>query len=103
MSGCCGSGRRATPVHQQSVQPMQDIQQAFPGEEGMDVMEYTGTNHGIQEWRGMSTNARYAFGGTKRRGYVDKRDVPSLIARGVFRVVPEEEAMPASVPLEAPA
>lgn len=92
MAGCCGGGRRARNAPQTqpgSNQP--EAEAMLPLEQGSDILEYTGNNFAIQEWRGGATGTRYAFGGMKRRGYVDPRDTQSLVAKGVFRVVEPEK------------
>jgi glycosyltransferase involved in cell wall biosynthesis len=88
MAGCCGSGRKARTQQTQSSSPQQPETEAkLPLEEGSDILEYTGNNFAVQEWRGGATGTRYAFGGSRRRGYVDPRDTQSLVAKGVFQIV----------------
>jgi GT2 family glycosyltransferase len=67
------------------------------GQEGMEILEYTGGNLATQLWAGMVTGTDYEFGGSRKRAYVDARDahgqgnkkgMPELY--GVFRIVPPD-------------
>ena len=51
----------------------------LPGQEGMVILEYAGNNAGDTTWHGDTTRTAYLFGGTRKRGYVDKRDAPGLL------------------------
>lgn len=63
------------------------------GEVGLVKIEYVGPNTVNMAWFGNETGQRYDLGGTHRYGYVDRRDLPGLLAatdkvgRPVFRVV----------------
>lgn len=45
------------------------------GQEGMTLVEYLGGNAGTQIWHSPITNTRYVFGGKRKVGFVDNRDV----------------------------
>ncbi len=75
------------------------------GSEGMVVLEYIGANDGKMTWYGPVTGARYLAGKSRPRIWVDKRDVPGLLAmmrdrRPVFRRAPEPVAQPEPVSVE---
>jgi len=90
MAGCCGGGRtkRARPP---KVQPRTvSVARDLPGKAGMTRLEYIGRNMGDSTWWGPETNTRYVFGGNRRVGYVDNRDVADMLkmqkeGRPVFR------------------
>lgn len=72
----------------------------LPGQSGMVILEYAGGNAGDETWIGPETRTTYLLGGSRKRGYVDKRDAPGLLAlrdkgKPVFVVVePVEETKP---------
>lgn len=45
------------------------------GQEGMTLVEYLGGNAGTQTWHSPITHTRYVFGGKRKLGFVDNRDV----------------------------
>jgi hypothetical protein len=60
------------------------------------MVRYTGKSRDIRLWRGKETDHLYKFGGDKRLGYVDMRDVKGFVqplttggAMPVFEVVDE--------------
>jgi len=88
--GCCGGGRskKATPkATPRAVSVARDL----PGRAGMTRLEYIGRNQGDTTWWGPETETRYVFGGNRRVGYVDSKDVAGMLAmkkedKPVFRV-----------------
>jgi len=56
----------------------------------MTRLQYIGRNAGDSTWWGPVTNTRYVFGGNRKVGYVDNKDVTGMLAmkkekRAVFR------------------
>ena len=104
MAGCCGGGRtkRASPPR---VQPRTaSVARDLPGKAGMTRLEYIGRNMGDSTWWGPETNTRYVFGGNRRVGYVDNRDVAGMLEmkkenRPVFRRF-REPPKPKAAPVE---
>ena len=81
----------------------------LPGKDGFEILEYIGTNSGDMTWYGPETRTRYVFGGNRRVGYVDKRDVAKMVAlvdqgAKVFRVYqkPTEVKLLDTQPLPEP-
>jgi hypothetical protein len=52
---------------------------AWPGEFGLLLLEYTGQAPSVRWWPGLTTGARYPFGGERRLGYVDLRDAAAWL------------------------
>lgn len=50
------------------------------GEVGLVKVEYIGRNKADMAWFGDVTGQRYNLGGIRKQGYVDKRDLPGLLA-----------------------
>lgn len=75
--GCCGGARRAarTVQHAPQAAPARGLR---AGENGMTLIEYIGGSAGKQAWWGPVTGIRYEFGGQKRIGYIDDRDLPAM-------------------------
>lgn len=71
------AGQRPAPV---TVAPVAVVHPAVAEDEVM--LEYIGRNVGLQTWTGSATHTEYRFSRVKRhkRGVVDKRDVPGLLA-----------------------
>lgn len=70
----------------------------LPGQQGMVILEYQGNNAGDETWYGPVTKTTYLLGGSRKRGYVDRRDAPGMLAwrengKRIF-----EEAAPAETP-----
>jgi len=76
--GCCGGGRskKATP----KATPRAAAARELPGRAGMTRLEYIGRNAGDSTWWGPETETRYVFGGNRRVGYVDSKDVAGMLA-----------------------
>lgn len=60
------------------------VSAADVGRRGMVLLEYVGRSMGLQQFWGPETGQVYRFGGKRRTGYVDARDVPDFLnlARG---------------------
>lgn len=76
------------------------------GQEGMTILEYTGTSIGDMTWRGPVTRIKYLFGGIRKRGYVDNRDVPGMLnlrdnGVPVFKIYEEVKAISEPVAIVA--
>lgn len=91
--GCCGSGPTNTAgMSSKSAPALPAGRMSLPGaEEGFEILEYIGGNMGDMTWYGPETGQRYIFGGNRKHGYVDKRDVAKMVAlrdqkRPVFQV-----------------
>lgn len=87
--GCCGR-----PSARVSGGPAMVIANSknLPGQDGMAIIEYVGSNSGDTTWYGPVTRTAYTFGGSKPKGYVDKRDLQGMLSlskRGqkVFREI----------------
>jgi len=50
-----------------------------PGEQGMTLVEYVGSNIAKESWWGPVTGTRYVFGGSRKVGYVDDRDLAEML------------------------
>ena len=66
---CCGN--KATPI--QAYNPPQ-FSTLTPGDDGMLLVEYLGSNVGKTPWYGVVTGARYVVSGMNRKIYIDVRD-----------------------------
>jgi GT2 family glycosyltransferase len=109
--GCCGGGRRGmAPAHQSGAKGMAPTPLRI-GETGMVLVEYIGENVGRTVVHGATTNARYEFSGSRRIGYVDKRDLAAILEMNYgkkpqFRrhvvIVPAPAPVPAPVADDAP-
>lgn len=80
--GCCGSGsssngaKASAPVNGGGMMAM-----SLPGaKDGMEILEYIGTSASDMTWYGPESKVRYVFGGNRKVGYVDKRDVTKMVA-----------------------
>lgn len=105
--GCCGNKLRLNGGSSGGNLPM--ITSNLPGKDGFEILEYIGTNSGDMTWYGPETRTRYVFGGNRRVGYVDKRDVAKMVAlvdqgAKVFRVYqkPAEVKLLDTQPLPEP-
>ena len=109
--GCCGGGRR--PARQMQQAPGRGVQivAVQPGSAGLTMIEYVGGNIGKGSWWGPVTGIRYEFGGSKRLGYVDDRDLAAmleymqghkLVFKRHVRPVLVKMAEPETVTLEMP-
>ncbi len=108
VTGCCGQRGGRNVVRGRRIMAARRGGSSLAGREGMTLIEYIGGNHGIEPWYGEATKTRYAFGGTKRTGYVDARDVPHFLGvlegkRPIFRLVKIVAPTPAPAPAPAPA
>lgn len=75
---CCGrpSAGNNGKAASMAIRHSKDL----PGQEGMVILEYVGNNAGDTTWTGSVTRTSYLLGGARKRGYVDKRDAPGLLA-----------------------
>ena len=71
---CCGRGNKGAPAPM-GVGTGGGNLMNLVGQEGMTLISYLGNNLGTQIWHSPITNARYEFGGKKKLGFVDNRDV----------------------------
>lgn len=99
--GCCGNNNSSKQVVGKSAST-----QMFTGQEGMALIVYLGGNAGTMSWWGEVTGQRYIFGGSRKRGYVDVRDLPGFLnqwegGRQLFKQV-EPDPTPAPVTQEEP-
>lgn len=87
---CCGNNKKRAALSPQSPQSASRSSRAISpytepdftvGSEGMTLLEYQLTKAGPVVYIGAVTQQRYVFGGKHKRGLVDNRDVPGLIAR----------------------
>lgn len=100
--GCCGNKLKLNGGSNESVSRMSVSAATLPGKDGFEILEYIGTNVGDMTWYGPESRARYIFGGNRRVGYVDKRDVAKMVAlldqgKKAFRVY---QKPPVVVPIE---
>lgn len=87
---CCG-GKKAPAAQMQSMQKANRAGRSIPqviradqvvmGAEGMTLLEYKLPKAGSVVYTGAVTQATYVFGGKRKFGMVDNRDVPALLAR----------------------
>lgn len=92
---CCGSRRVTAPASTRGAYAMTQAN-LVGSRDGMKMVEYLGANLGTQEWASPVTGARYVFGGKRKRGWVDERDIEWITSkwqgdRPLFRVVEETE------------
>jgi len=108
---CCGqrNSRRVVRGGVGTVVTRDSV--GLAGREGMVLIEYIGANMGTMTWFGDVTQVRYAFGGTRRSGYVDARDVAHFLGvmegrHPIFRrvkiVAPKPEPAPTPTPTPVP-
>lgn len=97
--GCCGSKRTRSAASNQAG-ASRSANMEMLGQDGMEILEYTGGNAGTQQFVGPVSGKVYVFGGRRKRGYVDRRDVYPPTGKGlreiygVFRVVAPEAVKP---------
>lgn len=76
---CCGSARskvtKLSPPTNGGGAAAEAMKIMTPGQEGMVLIQYTGSSDGAQSWYGAATGTRYEFGKSRPVGYVDKRDL----------------------------
>lgn len=63
----------------------------------MELIEYQGGNFGVEQYIGKVSRAGYAFGGSRRQGWIDARDLTWFLSlkeagKPLFRRVNEPEA-----------
>lgn len=78
---CCGGGRsKVATKFAKGAGTAATFQ--MPGRDGLQLLEYVGTNVGTSTWWGAVTGARYEFGAndSARVKYVDVRDAPAMLA-----------------------
>lgn len=76
--GCCGGSK--LQLNGAAVTSAPYAPGTLPGRDGFEILEYIGGNAGDMTWYGPETRTRYIFGGNRRVGYVDKRDVAKMVA-----------------------
>ena len=82
MSCCTGSNpSNGGPIVANAPMPSAMAAPAF-GAGGMTLLAYSGTEQATFAWT--ATGAVYRFGGKRKAGYVDDRDVEGLVALGIF-------------------
>lgn len=112
--GCCGRGNNNTPSNGGGGAQMQAARlnvggnMMAIGQEGMAQLEYLPKRAGPQMYHGAITKTPYTFGGSRKVGYVDARDVPAFLelregTQKVFRLsTPAPEAPAPSAPVIIP-
>jgi len=109
---CCGARKvrsdrsvasRSTPAR--TVSNPRAVVDLRVGVDGMVLLEYQLNKAGHVMYTGSVTGQQYAFGGSHKRGYVDARDAPALLARyesrrRVFAVVDTTPAPPPAPAIE---
>lgn len=84
--GCCGSGARTVKLNGNGASlaqvrgRMAGAMANIPGQSGFAQVEYLLPRAGTQQYRGAVTGTTYVFGGQRRIGYVDPRDLDGLLA-----------------------
>lgn len=71
---CCGNRRKTSGSSNTGARAARAPQPDLPGQDGLVILEYNGSNSGDETWRGPVTNKQYIFGGIRKRGYVFKDD-----------------------------
>lgn len=77
--GCCG-GSSSPKLNGGSGGSLMATRAALPGRDGFEILEYIGTSSSDMTWWGPETGQRYIFGGNRKVGYVDRRDVAKMVA-----------------------
>jgi glycosyltransferase involved in cell wall biosynthesis len=99
---CCGSEQKADNRNLRA-QAHKTAESLLIGRDGMTSMEYVGKNAGDSTYWGEVTGQQYRFGGGRKYGYVDNRDVAGLLSiavggKPVFKVyVAPKTPTPAAV------
>jgi glycosyltransferase involved in cell wall biosynthesis/predicted flap endonuclease-1-like 5' DNA nuclease len=113
---CCGGGRKsAKPAPKGAGKGVNVKGFQMPGQDGLELLEYTGSNYGTTGWWGPVTGTKYDFGNNDaaRVKYVDVRDVPKmlLLSEGTknkrpifrkYRLPPKQEAAAVVAEVRAP-
>lgn len=73
---CCGGGAKSAPSSNTSFRSGSSM---LPGADGMTLIEYNGLNTAPTTWYGPVTQTVYLFGGKRKTGYVDNRDVKGFL------------------------
>lgn len=68
----------------------------------MSLIHYTGSNSGSMTWVAPGTGTTYLFGGSRRQGWVDDRDVEWFLSRrengGALFAIDSQDAEPVEMP-----
>ena len=96
--GCPGCGKRSHAVPSASRRE----ESILVGQEGMVILEYLGNSAGKQTWFGPVTGQKYTFGGSRRVGYVDRRDAVGMAKMRESRKPVFRERVPTAAVEEAP-
>lgn len=109
--GCCGRGANKSPngggAAMASARLNVGGNAMTVGSEGMVSLEYLLHRAGPQVYHGDQTKTPYTFGGSRKVGYVDARDVPAFLelregTAKVFRLAQVESAATVAPPAPAP-
>lgn len=93
---CCGQRNVSLPPTGSGAKGFDMSSVNLVGQEGMTLIEYLGSNAGTQTWHSPITNIRYVFGGKRKVGFVDNRDVQWITTtfwegdKKLFRVATEQ-------------
>lgn len=99
---CCGSEQKADTRNLRTL-AHKSAEALLIGREGMTTIEYMGNNAGSSTYWGAVTGQQYRFGGSRKYGFVDNRDVPGLLStfvggKAIFRIYVAPKAVaPADV------
>lgn len=83
--GCCGQGSAKAKMGTSAGAGLalgssrRLAMNTIPGQAGMVLLEYLPDRAGTQQFEGAVTHAQYVFGGARRQGYVDTRDVAHFL------------------------
>lgn len=95
---CCGQRSVSLPAGSGAKGIDMNSMNNLVGQKGMTLVEYRGSNAGSQTWHSPVTNTRYVFGGKRKVGFVDNRDVQWITTtfwegdKQLFRVASEQPA-----------
>ncbi len=95
---CCGQRSVSLPAGSGAKGINMNSINNLVGQDGMTLIEYRGSNAGTQVWHSPVTNTRYVFGGKRKVGFVDNRDIQWITTtfwegdKPLFRVAPQQPA-----------
>jgi glycosyltransferase involved in cell wall biosynthesis len=93
---CCGQRSVSLPAGSGAKGIDMNSINNLVGQKGMTLVEYHGSNAGTQTWHSPITNARYVFGGKRKVGFVDNRDLQWITTtfwegnKPLFRIAPQQ-------------
>lgn len=94
---CCGGSNVSAAQNESGAQAQSSPEM---GAEGMTLMEYLGFNAGTESYYSRDGRRQYVFGGSRKKGFVDNRDVQTLLdiiegRRQTFQIAEDAPAAPA--------